>query len=291
MAVAHLVVVGVVGGGDLDDTGALGHIGVLIADNGDLLVQDGQDDVAAMQMGIAGILGVDGNSGITQHGLGTGGSQFQHFAGLLDGVKQVPEIAGLLLVFDLGIGDGGDAVGAPVNHPVSTVDIALLVQADKNFLNGIRAALVHGETLPLPVAGGTQLLQLLNNTVAIGILPLPGPLQEAFTAQHILGQAFFCHSFNNLGLSGDGSVVSAGQPQGGVALHPLGTDQNILHGVVHCVAHVELAGDIGGRHNDGVGLLVFVPLCVEVAVVLPHSVDGRFDLRRVVDLRQFSCHF
>ena len=50
VAQTHLKVVGVMGGGDLHDTGALGHISVLIADDGDLLVQQGQHHMAAVQM-------------------------------------------------------------------------------------------------------------------------------------------------------------------------------------------------------------------------------------------------
>ena len=46
VAQTHLKVVGVVGRGDLHDTGALGHIGVLITDDGDLLVQQGQQRIS-----------------------------------------------------------------------------------------------------------------------------------------------------------------------------------------------------------------------------------------------------
>jgi len=77
---------------DLHDAGTLGHVGVLVADDGDLLVQQGQDDMAAVQMSIAGVIAVYGNSGIAQHGLGTGGKPFQHLARLLDGVKQCPKL-------------------------------------------------------------------------------------------------------------------------------------------------------------------------------------------------------
>ena len=119
MAQADLKVVGVVGRGDLHDTGALGHIGVLVADDGDFLVQQGQHHMAAVQMGVAGILAVDSHGGIAQHGLGAGGGQLQHLAGLLDRVEQMPEIAVLLLILHLSIGDGGVAVGAPVDHPVA----------------------------------------------------------------------------------------------------------------------------------------------------------------------------
>ena len=55
MAQPHFKVVGVVGRGDLDHAGALGHVGVLVADDRNLLIEQRQDDVAAVQMGIAGV--------------------------------------------------------------------------------------------------------------------------------------------------------------------------------------------------------------------------------------------
>ena len=134
VALAHLKVVGVVGRGDLHDAGALFHVGVLVADDGDLLVEQRQNHMAAMQMGIAGVRRVDGHGGVAQHGLGTGGGQLQHLAGFLDLVQQVPEAAVLFLVFHLGVRNGGVAVGAPVDHPVAAVDQALVIQADKHFL-------------------------------------------------------------------------------------------------------------------------------------------------------------
>ena len=287
MAQTHFKVVGVVGGGDLDDTGALGHIGVLVADDGDLLVQQGQDNMAAVEVGIAGVLAVDGNSGITQHGLGAGGCQLQHLAGLLDRVEQVPEIAVLFLVLHLGIRDGGVAVGAPVDHPVAAVDQALVVQAHEHFLDGIRAALVHGKALPLPVTAGAQLFQLADDAVAVLGLPVPGALQETVAAHHLLGQALGTHGLHDLGLSGDGCVVGAGHPQGGIALHPLGADEHILHGVIQRMAHVELAGHVRRGHNDGVRLLVGVRFRVEVAAVLPELVDAVFHLAGIVLFCEF----
>ena len=287
MAQTHFKVVGVVSGGDLDDTGALGHIGVLIADDGDLLVQQGQDNMAAVEMGIAGVLAVDGNSGITQHGLGAGGCQLQHLTGLLDRVEQVPEIAVLFLVLHLGIRDGGVAMGAPVDHPVAAVDQALVVQAHEHFLDGIRAALVHGKALPLPVTAGAQLFQLADDAVAVLGLPVPGALQETIAAHHLLGQALGTHGLHDLGLGGDGCVVGAGHPQGGIALHPLGADEHILHGVIQRMAHVELAGHVRRGHNDGVRLLVGVRFRVEVAAVLPELVDAVFHLAGIVLFCEF----
>ena len=189
MAQADLKVVGVVGRGDLHDTGALGHIGVLVADDGNLLVQQGQHHMAAVEMGVPGVLAVDGHSGIAQHGLRAGGGQLQHLAGLLDRVQQVPEAAVLLLVLHLGIRDGGVAVRAPVDHAVAAVDQALVVQPHKHFLDGLGAALVHGKPLTVPVAAAAQLFQLADDAVAELGLPGPGALQEAVAAHHLLGQS------------------------------------------------------------------------------------------------------
>ena len=85
-------------------------------------------------------------------------------------------------------------------------------------------------------------------------------------------------------------MVNAGQPQSVVTLHPLETDQGVLQRSVHGVTHVQLTGDIGGRHNNGEGLLAFVLLRVEVATVLPHFIDLFLNLLRLIDLGQFSCH-
>ena len=287
MTQADLKVVGVMGRGDLDDAGALGHVGVLVADDGDLFVQQRQDDMAAMQMCIAGILAVDGHSGIAQHGLGAGGSQLQHLARLLDGVEQVPEVAVFLLILHLGIGNGGVAVGAPVDHPVAAVDQALIIQADKDFLDSLGAALVHGEPLAVPVTAGAQLFQLADDAVAVLGLPVPGALQETVAAHHLLGQALGTHGLHDLGLGGDGSVVGAGHPQGGVALHPLGADEDVLHGVIHRMAHVQLAGNVRWRHHDGIGLLVGVGLRVEVAAIQPELVDTVFHLARIILFCEF----
>ena len=79
-------------------------------------------------------------------------------------------------------------------------------------------------------------------------------------------------------------MVRAGDPQGGVALHPLKADQDVLEGAVHGVAHVELAGDVGGRHDDGEGLFLRVPVAGKAAVFLPHLIDAALHLLGLVYL-------
>ena len=85
-------------------------------------------------------------------------------------------------------------------------------------------------------------------------------------------------------------MVGAGHPQGGVALHPLEADQDVLEGGVHGVAHVELAGDVGGRHDDGEGLFVRFPVALEAAILLPHLVDAALYLLGLIGFGKFSVH-
>ena len=80
-------------------------------------------------------------------------------------------------------------------------------------------------------------------------------------------------------------MVGAGDPQSGVALHPLEADEDVLEGGVHGVAHVELAGDVGRGHDDGEGLLVGVTVTAETAVRFPLFVNPRFYLFGVIYFR------
>ena len=293
----HLKVVGVMGGGDLHHAGTLGHIRVLVAHDGDFLIQQGQDHVAAVEVLVALVLGVDGHGGIAQHGLGTGGGQLQLLTGLLDGVQQVPEVAVLLLILHLGVGDGGLAGGTPVDHTVTAIDETLLVQTDEDLLHRLTATLVHGEALALPVTAGADGLQLADDTVAVLLFPSPGALQEAVAAQHLLGQTLGTHGLNHLRLGGDGCVVGAGHPQSLIALHTTPADEDILQGVVQSVTHVQLTGDVGRGHHDGVGLLLVAVLIfgvsggVEIVAINPELIDALFHFLRLINLCQFFCHW
>ena len=238
------------------------------------------------------VVGVDGHAGVAQHSLGPGGGH-HHIAALLphDGVADVPEAARLVLILHLRVGEGGDAVGTPVDDAASLIDEALLVQGDEHMAHGLAEPLVHGEAGPVPVAGGAQLLLLLHNAVAVLVLPVPHPLQELLPAQVVAGEPLvFAQLLFHLDLSGDAGVVGAGNPQGGVALHPLEADEDVLKGGVHGVAHVELAGYIGGRHDDGEGLPVRVPVAPEAAVLLPHLIDAPLHFPGLVHFGQFFFH-
>ena len=151
--------------------------------------------------------------------------------------------------------------------------------------------LVHGEAGALPIAGHAQLLLLLHNAAAVLVLPVPYPLQELLPAQVVAGEALLLPQLLlHLDLGGDARVISAGEIQRGIALHPLIADEHILYGIVHGVANVELAGDVGGRHDNGEGLLLGVAHAPEAAVFLPGPVDAALHLLGLIDLGQFLVH-
>ncbi len=67
-------------------------------------------------------------------------------------------------------------------------------------------------------------------------------------------------------------------------------DRDVLQGAVQRVAHVQLAGDVGGRHDDGEGAFVRVAVALKAAVLLPHLIDAALHLPGFIDLGQFFFH-
>ncbi len=287
VAHADLKVIGVVGGGHLHRAGAEADLAVIVAHDRDLPVHDGQDALFANEMSELFVLRVDGHAGIAHHGLRTGGGDHQIAAAVGQGIADVPHMAGLLGIFHLRVREGGGAVGAPVDDAGALINIALLIQVDKDLLHRPGAALVHGEPGAAPIAGSAHLLLLGDDPVAKPVFPVPDPLQKLLPAQVIAGQAFLAQCFLHLDLSGDARMVRPGDPKGGIALHPLGADQDILQGAVHSMAHVQLSGNVGRGHDDGEGLFVRIHPGPEEAALLPKLIKSALRRRRIIGLGQF----
>ena len=65
MTLAHLKVVGVMGGGDLHDTGTELSVYISILNDRNDTVNDRKQYLSAMQMGVTLVIGMDGYCGIT----------------------------------------------------------------------------------------------------------------------------------------------------------------------------------------------------------------------------------
>ena len=87
----------------------------------------------------------------------------------------------------------------------------------------------------------------------------------------LLGQQALHHP-----LGSDAGVVFAGQPKHGIAAHPPPAAQSVLDGSGKGVAQVQLAGNIGRRHNDDIGRPGRVNRRGKVALVQPILIKGLF---------------
>lgn len=93
----------------------------------------------------------------------------------------MPKVTRLILIFDLGVGNRSQAMGAPVDYSLAPVDKSLFIKIAENLVDSLVAALVEGEALALPVAGRAHLLELFDYSAAELLFPRPCALEEAFT--------------------------------------------------------------------------------------------------------------
>lgn len=131
---AGIVIVGIMGGGDLHGSRTKGGIDHGVGDDDEFAVDEGVGDGLSVEGLVPHVIGVDGNGGISEHGLDTGGGDNDLLVGAIDLVGKVDqdtEFVPLVLVVtwdvhqgpawelhvvDLQVGDGGLEPGAPVDQ-------------------------------------------------------------------------------------------------------------------------------------------------------------------------------
>ncbi|OPZ64179.1 MAG: hypothetical protein BWY83_03253 [bacterium ADurb.Bin478] len=229
---SHLEIIEIVGGCDFDRAAAERRVRMLVRDQGDFAMDQRQHQLPADQVAIALILRMDRHRRIAQHGLRARGGHNDLAGSVLERVRDVPQFAVLIAAGHLFIGQRGMTARTPIDETPPFIDQALVVQPDKHLAYGAAEILIHGKTFPLPVAGGAQLAQLLQNDAAEFFLPLPDPLEKLFPAKLMPVQPLLRQRRLHLVLSGDAGVVGAGHPQRLVPLHFFPADQQILQCVV-----------------------------------------------------------
>ncbi len=207
----------------------------------------------SVQRRVALVFGVDGDGAVGHDGLRARGRYGQVGAGLLhDFVANVVELGLNILVQNFLIAQRGLRLGVPMNHALSAVDVALCVEVDKYFQDACAARFVHGKGGAVPIAGGAQGFELLQNDAAVFVRPLPSMLQEGLAAEIRLFDPGFAQLLHHLGFRGDGRMVCPGDPASVVAAHSGTSDQDILNGIVEHMPHVQDAGNVGRRDDNGV---------------------------------------
>ena len=197
----------------------------------------------------------------------------------------------MFLVLHFEIRQRGVAPVAPVYDVIAAVDETLFVQLHKYLAHGQRKTLIHGEPLPVPVAGCAQAFELIDDGTAVFFTPLPDGLYEFFPAQLMaIGTLFGQFFFDNV-LGRDSGVVRSRHPKNIVSLEPPVAAEDILHAVIQGMAHMEDPGYIRWWNNDGVAFARALILGCKKLFIFPELVPAFFDLVGFVTLvKLFETH-
>ena len=182
MALTDLKVIRIMRRRNLDRTGSELHIDILVRNDRNLFIDQRKNNRLSHQIFIALIIRMNSDGCVTEHCFRTCCRDLKRIVCPYDRITDMPEMACLLLVFDLGIGERCLALGAPVDNAFSAINITLFIQIQKNSFNCLGTAFIECEALTLPVTGCTQLLELFRDGSAVLRLPLPHFLQECLTA-------------------------------------------------------------------------------------------------------------
>jgi hypothetical protein len=251
VALADGEVVGVVSGRDFHGAGAELGVGVVVEDDGNLAADERQAERFAVEGGVARVVRIHSDGSVAEHGLGARGGDDDGAGVVAEWVADFPELAVMLFVNDLEVGDGGLAVGAPVDDVGAAIDEALLVEADEGFADGDGEALVHGEIFSLPIQTCAETLHLFKDGAAVKLLPLPDAFDEFFAAERVAGSSLGGELAFDEHLGGNAGVIGSGNPEGLPAEHALPAHDDVGLSLLEHVAHVEAAGDVGRREEDG----------------------------------------
>ena len=252
VALAHGEVVGIMGGSDLHETGAETRIDVKIGENGNLAIHDGQHDLRAHELIFVVVFRGYGNARVAQHGFRTGGCDHDVFLAVdrLDQrVAQMPQVAVFLFVLGLIIGDGRGAMRAPVHDALAAVNQIVVIPIAEHLAHALGVIIVHGEVRIGEINGAAHAFDLLNDESAVLIGPVPARIDELLAADLATRDALGGKLLVHLGLRGDASVVRSQDPARGAAAHAVEAHEGVLDGVIHSVAHMQLARDV--RRRDG----------------------------------------
>ena len=108
-------------------------------------------------------------------------------------------------------------------------------------------------------------------------------VKELLSTKVVAGKTLvYPEVFLNLDLSCDTCVVGAGNPKGGIALHTLGTDKDILKGLVKGMTHMKLTGYVRRGDNYGIGGLFGIGIGLEISLLTPILINSVLKLTRVV---------
>src|ERR1700730_2297265 len=252
MTPADLEIIEVVGGRNLYRAGALLGISVVVADDRNAPADEGKYRGLTDQVLQPLVFRMHRYRGIAQHGFRPRRGDRDEFVRSLDRITDVPQASLYLDLLHFEVGDGGEERRVPIDEALVLVDQAFVVESDEHLQDRARQALIHGEALARPVAGGTKALQLIDDDAAGLGLPGPYPFEKLLPPQGRARRLLPLHQLTlDHHLGGDAGMVGAGLPQHVAPAHAFEPAQHVLQGVVERMPHMERHRDVRCWGADG----------------------------------------
>ncbi len=177
------------------------------------------------------------------------------------------------------------------------VNDAIVIPVGEYAANAAGVIGVKREMLIIVIARAAHALDLAYDGSTVLLAPFPALVNKRLAPNFKARNALVVELFINLRLRGDARMVGSQNPTRGTPLHARVTYARVLDGVVERVAHMQHAGDIGRRNNNGVGMIFEVSpafAASEVTVVLPcieqHGLVSREIVIYLALLRIAVCH-
>ena len=269
LALGNGLVVKVVPRRDLKRAGAKLRVHARVGNNRYLTARQRKLQQFSYVLAVAFVTRVNGHGRISQHGLRPGGGHGQRASAIKQRVVYVGQRALALFVLHLYVRERGLAPGAPVDEPCGAVYKAFLVETYKDLPYGAREALVQGKALARPVGRDAYFLKLVYYPVAVLLFPLPDSIDKRIAADRVAVGAFLRQGPFYYVLRCDARMVGARHPERPSAGHACPTYKDVLQRGVKGVAHVQRAGDVWRRDDDGEGFAAGVYLGAKIPLLGP----------------------
>ena len=170
-------------GGDLEAACAELNVDVVVLDDGDLAPYERDNDAPSAEVLVLRVVRIDAHGRVAHDRFGAGGSHDGVSVFADDAIAQVVEFALLLLINHLLVAEGGEGGGIPIDHADTTIDQSLTVQIAEDAEDAPGTDVVHGKSRAVPVAGGTEASELLEDDATVLLFPLPGVAQKLLAGE------------------------------------------------------------------------------------------------------------
>ena len=225
------------------------------------------------------------NRGLARETGGNGGGVGGELVADVDGGR------GVHFVLDLGLGEGGAIVDAPVDGFEALVDEAVFEEGEERFGDGGLILLRHGQVGICPAAKDAEAFKLRPLEIDVLLRVLAAGATDG-DGVHV--QLFAAELLVDLDFDGEAVAVPAGDVGGVKAGHGLGFDDEVLDALVESVAEVDgavgvwraVVEDVLGCAGAGVANLavqVFALPCGEASGLVERQVSlhGKGRLRQI----------